>query len=450
MNIHFKNLIILSISFSILEAAVVGILSLQTAFNGTMASYSTGAFYCTFFSSFVCAPGLVHPSQGFGLKRILLIGMIFSVLYMLAQIHMTWYLSFPGSVVGGFGSGLMWTAQGTYMTLIAHRYAQDQGVDSETSMGLFAGVFYSICQASAILFQLLATLVLWKGMDPTTTTLEPLKIMLYVLYLGLSTAGVGFMAMYLPHLSSSSSSVDESDHHRSNGHPDGLQNVFTDSREKTPALESMISTIDSTPLYYSTRRMIAATGSNLLNYKTFLLLPSNVVFGLIQHFQFDYYNRVLISQHVGEAYIGFLGSAVSFVAMVACAPLGKWSDTRRSRVPFFISQTIAVLGLIALTFGCGSTPSWLTLLVLAMLLGIYTALWGTINVALVGDFFPHNPAPAFANLNMWPGVAAAMAFFFYPSLSITVQLCILGTFTILGCVTGVVAIRRFEQEQVAF
>ena len=80
--------------------------------------------------------------------------MVISILcystYIAAQFYPKFYTLLPTAFILGMGAAPMWSAKGTYLTKIAHRFAGLDGSDPEPVVVKFFGIFYFFFQCNSI------------------------------------------------------------------------------------------------------------------------------------------------------------------------------------------------------------------------------------------------------------------------------------------------------------
>eukprot|EP00958_Prasinococcus_capsulatus_P025196 scaffold4147_cov412-Prasinococcus_capsulatus_cf.AAC.3 len=194
-----------------------------------------------------------------------------------------------------------------------------------------------------------------------------------------------------------------------------------------------------------------------------LLIPYNAAFGLVNALFGFYVNSKIVADLHGEgelldggnawrvvAYslarlsiplvllavlslsgaVGAFGVVMQVTALVMAAPL-----TRLSNLPSLgrklvmslgsVAYTVLLVLLLTLTNGPAFESSFLVGFIF-FLCGFGNCVWQGCCAAVHSDFFTNNPAPAFANLKLWSGLASAFAFFVFPSLedAVLVPMCL--------------------------
>jgi len=65
----------------------------------------------------------------------------------------------PSAVLLGVGGGVLWSAQGTYLTTAALGYSFDKNLAKKSSFGLFSSIFFTIFSMNQIVGGLISSLV---------------------------------------------------------------------------------------------------------------------------------------------------------------------------------------------------------------------------------------------------------------------------------------------------
>ena len=96
----------------------------------------------------------------FGPKRSMFISFFSHTLFIIANFHPTWITMMPSSILVGVMSAIIWVAQGTYVTLLAQRYADCSKQGLTIILSKFSAVFHLFWGASSPVGNLLASVVL--------------------------------------------------------------------------------------------------------------------------------------------------------------------------------------------------------------------------------------------------------------------------------------------------
>ena len=145
--------------FRCVFTAFVSLQSLHSSLNasGGLGVASLSCIYgATVLSSFV-APPVIHRLTT---KWTIAAGFLLFVIYFTINFFPFGLMLIPASLLLGFLTGPLWSAQGTYLTTLAIRYAQSTQQVHEPVINKFNGIFTSIYQASQILGHLISIIVL--------------------------------------------------------------------------------------------------------------------------------------------------------------------------------------------------------------------------------------------------------------------------------------------------
>ena len=149
-----------SVIFLLIQTAFKSLENIQSSLNfeeglGTI-SISL-AYGCLFLSSvFIGAPlvFLIKP------KWSVFLGLFSNSAFTVANIWPLWTTMIPASIVLGLLAGPFWIGQGTYMTVLATRYAEATGEDLSRVMTLFSSIFHVCFGISGPLGNFISSFVL--------------------------------------------------------------------------------------------------------------------------------------------------------------------------------------------------------------------------------------------------------------------------------------------------
>ena len=166
----FWNFLLFSISFSIVHATVDGVLVYATAELGALLGAVSGGmlYLCYSFSSLFLAKSLLYKLKS---RRAVLLGMVCLLTYVstfliaLVRPGIKWVVCIIGSICGGFGAGIMWTAQGSYYALNSSLYIMSSNLNHDdnceatrdTVLNSFAAYFAGIYLSSEAVCKMLIT-----------------------------------------------------------------------------------------------------------------------------------------------------------------------------------------------------------------------------------------------------------------------------------------------------
>ncbi len=165
----FKNLIVLGCAFMLLFTAFTSLQSLQSTLNHDVGLVSLSCLYgATVFSCFF-APAVIGR---FTTKWTMVLSYSVFCLYFLSNFLPQTYIMIPSSLLLGLSTGPMWSAQSTYLTTLAIRYAQISFEVHDFTINKFNGVFCAMLQTSQIWGNLLSAGVLAANNDTVYTMRE--------------------------------------------------------------------------------------------------------------------------------------------------------------------------------------------------------------------------------------------------------------------------------------
>jgi MFS family permease len=156
---EIKNLLVISVSVSMMNVAFSSLRNLQSSLNHEdgvglySLTGSCGAF--TFMSLFT--PSLI---QQFRPKRCLLFALFTHLLYVAANVIPDFAVLVPASILQGGGSALMWNAVSTYVTYLARSTAIRNDKRTVDVAGKYFGVFFCFFQLSVVVGNLISSVVL--------------------------------------------------------------------------------------------------------------------------------------------------------------------------------------------------------------------------------------------------------------------------------------------------
>ena len=141
----FRNFTFFSYVFAANPSSALACLSLATARLGSVGAWSSGMLYLAYTLSSIM--GATYVVKQFGGRNAMILGMSFYVVYVccfwIAVTHpaMKAIAAIAGAFVGGIGSGILWTAQGSYFTQAAEEHALYLGCEWADCTSSFSGTF---------------------------------------------------------------------------------------------------------------------------------------------------------------------------------------------------------------------------------------------------------------------------------------------------------------------
>ncbi|KAM0921642.1 hypothetical protein ACQ4PT_006614 [Festuca glaucescens] len=132
---HAGDVHILSAAFLFVFSAYLPTQNLQSTLNndGNLGAVSMGIVYVSFTVFAATAAAVV---RGLGSRAALLLGTSGYALFILANLHPTWYTMVPASIYLGFASSIMWVGQviGNLISLVVLRNDKDGGGAEEKNL----------------------------------------------------------------------------------------------------------------------------------------------------------------------------------------------------------------------------------------------------------------------------------------------------------------------------
>ncbi|KAM9679431.1 protein unc-93 homolog A isoform 4-T5 [Dama dama] len=103
-----------------------------------------------------------------GCKWTLVLAMCCYVAFSLGNFYASWYTLIPTSILVGLGAAALWSAQGTYLTIVGNMQARKTGQVGKDVVNQYFGIFFLIFQSSGVWGNLISSLVF--GQTPTQGT----------------------------------------------------------------------------------------------------------------------------------------------------------------------------------------------------------------------------------------------------------------------------------------
>ena len=77
--------------------------------------------------------------------------------YIAGQFYPEFYTLIPTALLVGLGAAPMWSAQCTYFTHVAHKFAALDGADAAPVVGKFFGIFFFFFQCNSVIGNIIST-----------------------------------------------------------------------------------------------------------------------------------------------------------------------------------------------------------------------------------------------------------------------------------------------------
>ncbi|KAK3095705.1 hypothetical protein FSP39_017862 [Pinctada imbricata] len=154
-----KNLVFLCISFIMLFSAFRAIQNLQSSMNdeGHLGIIAMACVHGSMFLTCLWAPSLINV---FSAKWAIVCGMFSFLTWIGANFHPAFYTLIPTALLSGWGQGILWTAEISYILKLAFDTSKisKNGIDKE--MFRFHGIFLACFQTTHIWGNLISSVVI--------------------------------------------------------------------------------------------------------------------------------------------------------------------------------------------------------------------------------------------------------------------------------------------------
>jgi len=426
------------ICFSINHGCVTALIPLATGDFGSLGSYTLGTLYAfytltaLFFSTAIV--GMTGHKWGMVLGMSIYCGYV--ALYLVAREtsgELRAFSAVTGGVMGGVAAGFLWTAQGGYFTNLSAHYAASKGITRSEATSWLSGIFASFYLGGELLMKLLSSFLqylvcidayngdLLTGHCTDAALKDKGQLTVYSVF----TVAAVVSSVLMAFVSDLPPAADKS---------------------ASPAAQ-----MEKRPFY--TKLFLAF--DLLRNSKKMALLAAiNIEFGFIAAWLNTYVTTVIkMSPQLGADKVGYFVAIIPAVATAMSIPISSLSSRLGTKVPVMLMGSACFL-LFVLPFNFSPNPvddlgSWAVLVPFFMVYGVGRAVWEGPNKAVIADFFPESPEAAFANLILQNGSASALAFFLFPSLSVTVQQWLVVVFGVLAMLGYLAANKIHQSEQLS-
>jgi MFS family permease len=360
------NFYLMTAFFSTNHGCMVSCLSLATSRLGSIGSVQSGVLSLSYVASSIC--GATYVVKRLGGRNAMILGMILYCTYAGCFLVATALPEFAtlaaisGAVIGGFGAGFLWTAQGAYMSKAASEYAQESSMELKECANRLAGGFAFLYLTLEVVLRLIPTILAeflsWKSIFAVNTSIAVL-----------STIGMLLVKDY-----------------------------GKDAAESPPM-----------SIFYK----VTATFQLLFqDPKMKYMIGLNAAFGVTSAFQTSYVNGEVLKAALHDQnslYVGLFSSWVALCAAIMSLLLPKILSNEATMT----SGTLCYLFLV-LPFMIQPNPSRWTptgLIMVYTLLGIGRATFESTLKAIFIEFFPSEPAGAFGNIILQSGLSSSLGYF---------------------------------------
>lgn len=455
-----RNFACFCIFFAIIHGTVESVISLGAAELGTTLG-SLGGF-CTYISYTVAALFFAKPLlEKYGSKFCIVMGfcgfflfVLFFLISMTAP-QVAIYLFPVGAAMGGAGAGVLWTAQGTYYSTNAVKYAQAIGAPDVDTVNNFSAVFAAVYLIGEAIVRLLAT-AMYMLMGSKADSKPS-----WTVYVGLLYVVASFTALVA--LATQTCSLDE-EHGVA-----AINSVAADNSTRTSTSDMATAPSSLLQADYNSRgtTVVERRSSNrsrssssiwlwndwfkdllsvlqevksnrLLQY----ILPFQVCFGLSSGLVNIHVNAQIIKPYVGDGYIGLFGGISTLTAVLLSAPMAWLANRYKNTGKWILMVTGCVCFLfvaVPLAFmsneSIGASISFLVFYY--CFYGAAMGVWQNTNKAVIVEYFPSETEKnaAFAAIYFVSGTASAFAFLTFKYMSNTALGCINIIWSVLALVS---------------
>jgi MFS family permease len=420
-----RNFNLMAFWFSLNHACIVAVLAFAVPLIGDVGSYGSGSLYVAYtFSALTCGPLVVHRLGakwalvwGWGLYMIYILAYPFASLYNDINI----WLVLVGGLAGGFASGFIWSAQGTYFAKTADHYAELADIPREDASNFLSGRFAFLYLALELIVKVFASVILDFGDNTDADWLKNVEVVVFFLFSIICVMGTVFLAFI----------VDFKENIGPNGENFGMQEPILSSIQK---------------------RSFVTLDILWNNNKMQLMLMLNAAFGFVASFNGYYIGGVLVSDGIGSSAVGYLtaivSAAASLLALGMPTLIGKIG--RPATMALGVCSWLLYLIMIMGTKNdVDMYGNWGTLVFIYILVGVGRGVWEAVVKAVFSDFFVDNSVAGFAALHVQSGGSSGVGYFLYPEIGKNYQclLCIIAAS--LGLRDYLLANRIYLEEQKA-
>ena len=167
----YKNLFGVSISFTIVSSAYLGVAGLQSSVNESggigLASLTIVNFLFTFSSFYTSA-----VVRLFGTKYTLIVGCIGMSMYTVGNYYLSWYTLIPAAVCVGITLGPLWASLNVHVTSVAIQYASASGQKQPHVVAFFLGIYTGILKMAHIPGNIISSVILLNAREENTSIID--------------------------------------------------------------------------------------------------------------------------------------------------------------------------------------------------------------------------------------------------------------------------------------
>jgi len=281
-----------------------------------------------------------------------------------------------GGLLGGLGSGLLWTAQGSYFTRVSAKYANASDINKykvpemthEKASKELGGQFAAIYITGELTMRILSTVAI--------SILDWSWVTVFVWYSSIVVGSASLM-------------------------PTAVTQYSNKEVKKSTRASFAVETASVPLLFWTDRKMRH-------------IIPFCVLFPLTSSFVTSFVNEevlLVVSKDNDTIYIKLIGSVVTIIAAVASVPFARLAQRTGNGVVFVVGcVAFALTSLLFVVMPDLEGWNVWRLLVVYGLQGIGRATFeGNLRAEFAIIFF-HDEASAFANIVLWGGIFSTIGF----------------------------------------
>ena len=431
----YNNFLLFSTSFSLVHATVDGVLVYATAELGPLLGGVSGGllYICYACSSLFLAKNILHQLKA---RRAVLFGMVCLLTYVstflvaLAVPDIKWEVCIFGSIAGGFGAGIMWTAQGSYYALNSSLYflASSNDTDSATEhvtsnkstiLNKFAAYFAGIYLCSEAVCKVLVTglFLVFSGGDSdddddnndTAGNIGSWQVIAFLVFtlVAWTATACSFWILDLSTIKHEfETEMARASLLKANDFPNMYVKSESDnSSDCTPSISREESCTEITiptsgmqlSLIASFSKDFSAVLSFIKDHESFrYLLPYQFAFGFSSTYMGFLVYGIILNDNGKEGYIGLLSALSVLFAGGLTVPVATYTNRKGGTEGSITTVHAVMLTGAGIFMGCSVFPlfmseetiaSWPVILPLVCTYGAGRSIWENSNKALIADLF---------------------------------------------------------------
>uniref|UniRef100_A0A646QJF0 Protein unc-93 n=1 Tax=Hemiscolopendra marginata TaxID=943146 RepID=A0A646QJF0_9MYRI len=405
----WKNLMIISFGTMGAMASYDMLRYVETSLNSAegLGAASLAANYTSLILSAMFIPTLL--TKKIGSKWSLVGSMILFNFFSAAHFYPTFETLIPGALLMGIGYGLIHPCSNSYVTQLAHSYANLNGVEISKVVHYFFGIFLFIVFMARIWGNLVSSLVLTPSDGEATFNAS------------LRTCGGYYCNEDLKTHKSYNASYGDN--------PDSPTSSKAYILYGTSIATDIASTILVAILLEDRRELKKVDGKEenachhalatlrlMKQPKLLLVILITVFMGLIESYMSGDYTKAFVTCSLGIHHVGFVVICYGVCASVFSYIWG-WMVKCTGRIPvFLLAALIDVVAVFAMVNWKPDPDQIVVFYVLSGVWGVADAVWRPQLYALYGFLFPDTKEAAFGNLEVWQSVGLVIGYVWHDYL----------------------------------